>query len=221
MSKLPLCQGREWKSSLPIETIRQIQYAHALGPNQYEYHGITMWKNPFDLAIYTRLIEIEQPKLVIELGSFKGASAMWFADQMEEAGLDPNVVSVDVNPVSETYPDVTFITGDARKLAQVFDPSLIKCPHPWLVIDDADHVSTTTFLILEYFHKHLRKNDMIVVEDTIIEVLGEQHTYGGGPAQGLSLFLQRHDDEYAVQPEYCDMFGQNATWNINGYLRRL
>ena len=47
-------------------------------------HGLFTWKNHtifksvYDLAIYSMLIEELKPDVIIEIGSGKGGSAVWF-----------------------------------------------------------------------------------------------------------------------------------------------
>lgn len=53
-----------------------------IGALALTYKGLINIKTPFDLALYARLIWELQPKTILELGSFQGGSALWFADHM-------------------------------------------------------------------------------------------------------------------------------------------
>ncbi len=70
----------------------------------------------------------------------------------------------------------------------------------------------------------MRPGEYIVVEDGVIDDLfdGERAaTFEGGPRQALRDFLADRGEDYEVDTRLCDCFGVNATWNVNGYLRRV
>lgn len=125
----------------------------------YTYRGVTMQKNPIDLAIYSMLIWDMRPKTIIEIGSKDGGSAMWFADQLELFFGGGRVVSIDKQPPTLTYPDVYFMGADAKKIRE------IKIDYPCLVVEDSAHDYETTTAVLEFFDVRLRPGDYMVVED--------------------------------------------------------
>ncbi len=89
---------RRFHSSIPSAALHTIQ----AGSLKYTYKDIEMIKNPFDLALYMQLIWQEKPATILEVGSNKGGSALWFADQMSAYGLKPNVISIDsINPIPD------------------------------------------------------------------------------------------------------------------------
>ncbi len=210
--------GRSFRSAIPnaaLQTIQAGTYAHT-------YKGVTLLKNPFDLVLYTQLIWREKPATIIEIGSYKGGSALWFADQMAAFGIIPNVISIDIAPIiGVAQTGVQFLTGDAGNLAKILSPEVIdQLPRPWFVIEDSDHMPSTCRAVLDFFHRHLRRGEYIVVEDGIVTDLGETDRYQGGPSYAVSAFLQAHPDDYEIDTKCCDQFGYNFTYNINGYLRR-
>jgi cephalosporin hydroxylase len=174
------------------------------------------------LALYGRLIFAEKPATIVEIGSWTGASALWFADQMINFGLAPRVVSIDTNPVLNLYAEgVAFLRGDARSLSSVLDAALPDLPRPMLVSEDSDHMASTCLSVLEYFHQHLRQGEYLVVEDGIVIDLGVAADYEGGPSVALDAFLRRHPNDYEIDGTYCDHYGYNVTYAINGYVKRL
>lgn len=200
---------REWATALDANTINHLE----LCSQRHTYRSIPMIKNVFDLALYPRLLWETKPRTIIEIGSFYGGSAVWMADLTGGFGLDTHVYSVDINKVWAAKHDrVTFIQGSGRELENVFsDDFLAALPRPWLVIEDADHSFETTTAVLNFFHDRLRPGEYVIVEDGMTSP----------PAlQGLQQFLARHPNEYDVDPDYCDHFGKNLTWCVNGFLRR-
>lgn len=190
---------------------------------EYRYRGIPTLKNPFDLALYPRLLEQVRPHTLIEIGSFKGGSALWFAEQALALDLPTQIVSIDCNPVTElSHPRITFMLGDAHRLRlSLSDAFLAELPRPWLVIEDSDHRRETSLAVLRFFDAWLKPGEYIVVEDGILSDMRVARDYNGGPAQAIHEFLREKPDRYVIDRSYCDYFGRNVTWNVDGYLRRV
>src|SRR5207248_2403618 len=127
--------GRTFASKLPTRVLDGIQE----GTLRTMYRGIACAKSPFDLALYLQLIASLRPRTVIEIGTHRGGSALWFADMLSAHRIeDPRVVSVDIEPVAELADErLTFLRGDAKKLGEALPPELLaSCARPWLVVDD-------------------------------------------------------------------------------------
>lgn len=77
-------------------------------------------KDCLSLAIVQKLFWEEKPQTVIELGAWKGGSALWSADMLKILGVKSHVFSMDIDlslldPVAKECPDVTFIEGNSMK----------------------------------------------------------------------------------------------------------
>jgi cephalosporin hydroxylase len=201
---------RPWATALEAKLIQHFE----LLSNRHTYRGIPMVKNVFDQSIYPLLLWKLKPRTIIEVGSYYGGSAVWMADLFQAWGLPNYIYSIDVRPVTTaSHANVTFLTGSGRELGTVLsDEMLAKLPRPWMVIEDADHSYETTTAVLQFFHDRLEHEECIVVED----VLSAPPT-----AAALRDWLSRHGTDYRVDRESCDFFGQNVTWCVNGFLRRL
>jgi cephalosporin hydroxylase len=93
------------------------------GTMAYRYRGLPLQKNPFDLALYLRLLDQAWPRTLIEIGAYRGGSALWFADQASLLGLGLEVLSIDLEvPGTVTNPSVNFLQGDASELESVPRP---------------------------------------------------------------------------------------------------
>jgi len=211
--------ARSWHTSLPREVLLRIQNAL----HNYHYRGIEMLKNPFDLALYPMLLWQTRPRTIIEIGSKSGGSGLWFGDLLTNFGINGHIWSADIVPVTNvSHSRVTFLEGNGRALAGAFPDDLLKqLPRPWLVIEDADHEYETTIAVLNFFHRWLEPGEYLVVEDGIISDLSQLPEGGSGPHRALREFLTAHPEEYEVDGNYCDFFGDNVTWCTNGFLRRV
>jgi len=201
---------RRWQTSVSKEMFETIERS----AHRYTYRGYPLIKNPFDMALYSLLLWNLKPATIFEIGSYNGASALWMTDMLAAYGADAHVHSLDVVKVSGIeHPRITFHEGSGRNLSQVFPAQMIEsCQRPFLVIDDADHAYETSKAVLDHFHPHMRTDEYFVVEDGLS---------APGPRQALTEFLPAHADEWKVDSHYCDFFGYNATWCLNGFLRRV
>ncbi|GAB3380291.1 CmcI family methyltransferase [Lysobacter fragariae] len=214
--------GRPFASSIGADVFDRIQ----LGTMRTVYRNVPFFKSPFDISLYLQLLARLAPATVIEVGTKFGGSALWFADMLTAQGVaGARVVSVDIDPQARfTDPRITFLQGDAKDLGSVLTPALLRdCVRPFLVIEDSSHFYAESTATLDFFHEHLQAGDYIVVEDGIVSQLTGNHyrQYEHGPNRAVADFLERHPGAYAIDTALCDQFGHNATYNPNGWLRRL
>jgi cephalosporin hydroxylase len=207
------------RSAIDYDLLMGIQQ----GTMAYRYRGIPLLKNPFDLALYPLLLDLARPRTLIEIGSYQGGSALWFSDQGRALGLELAVVSVDREvPQNVAAPNITFIEGDADALRDALSPTFMaSLARPLLVVEDSSHLAGTTAAVLDFFDAWLKSGEYIVIEDGILTDMRVAAQYDGGPLRAIEAFLQRKPGRYAIDRDFCDYFGRNVTWNVNGYLRRL
>jgi len=166
-------------------------------PSLMRWRGIPLMKNVFDFAMYPALIAELRPRTVFEIGSGLGASALWFADNLELCGITGRIHSVDRVKVAITHPRVEYVQGDCSDPGHLFDLELLRSePHPWLVVEDAHH---NVGAVLEHFHNYLSPDDYLVVEDSDVK------------RETLRQFVGAHPGEYLVDTHFTDNFGRNAT----------
>ena len=200
------------------KTLRRIQK----GTMQHSWKGVMCNKNPFDMALYGMLLYEIKPKTIIEIGYKFGGSALWFADQANIMGLEPELLCIDIEQREKfADPRIKFMHGDGRDLSKSLPIDLLsKLDHPWLVIEDADHSFDTTLSVLKFFNRYMKTGDYIAVEDGICDTFGNQDIYDGGPNKAIYNFLEDESSMFEVDAYYCDFFGNNVTWCTNGFLRR-
>ena len=190
------------------------------GTLNYAYRGLPCLKNPFDLALYTHLLNSLKPKTIIEVGSASGGSAFWFSDQTATLGLGTRIFSLDISPPTNLSIDrVEFIQGDVYDLENSQLPEILKnSPRPLLVIEDGPHTYEGCRSALAFFHPYMRPGEYIIVEDGIVHELGLVE-YQDGPNRAITDFLVTHAANCEIDRDYCDYFGQNFTWATNGYIK--
>lgn len=203
-----------------IGTVPRLVDSIEAATHRYTHRGIAMVKNPFDLALYAKLLWDLKPRTIIEIGSWDGGSALWFRHQTILNGARAEVYSVDVKRVVDQPYGPVFIVGDANSLELVFSKNFFEneVVRPLLVVDDGSHNRDDIVAVLRFFHPHLRCGDYVVVEDGRT---ASDAAHGGGPKAALAEFLATCGDGYEIDRTYCDFFGENATWNMDGWLKRL
>ena len=217
---------REMKCDLPKSAFATISH----GKHFMSYRGLSLAKNPFDLTLYSTLFFEVQPRTVIELGAYTGASALWMADTLKTYGLDSRVIAVDIDlalidGLAKQEPSIEFRQGDCNEIESLFPAEeLAELPHPLVLIDDA-HVNVEG--VYRHFHQHaMRTGDYLIIEDTVPWIPGtfgqseDDQEWGDWKFREISRFFADEPTAYAVDRYYTDFYGYNATWNWNGFLRR-
>ncbi len=162
------------------------------------WRGIELGKSIYDFALIPMIIWEIQPASIIEIGSGEGASAIWMVDLCKTYNLPTKVYSIDIEPPSIKYLDVTFLEGDSREISNFNTENL---PHPWLIVEDA-HVEVNK--VITYFENHMHTGDYMIIEDS----------WG---KKGSKLEVP---NTLLVDAYYCDYFGINATSAMNTILRK-
>lgn len=191
------------------------------GVMRFRYRGLPCHKSPIDLAIYSEALWQLRPRTVIEIGSKAGGSALWLADQMQAFGLDATIDSIDLEPPVIEDPRITFRRGDVIELETVLaQAGLLTAPHPWFVTEDSAHSYEGCRVALEVCGRYMHAGDLLVMEDGVLDELGLSDRYQGGPNRAIAEYLAGHPEVFEIDTALCDMFGRNATYAPNGYLRR-
>ena len=89
-----------------------------------------------------------------------------------------------------------------------------------LVIEDGSHLYEDTLAALQKFSSFVSKGSYFIVEDGIVTELGMKKKFNGGPQKATREFLKANNN-FIIDRKWCDFFGPNATFNVNGYLKRI
>lgn len=189
------------------------------GHHHVTYKGIRAIRCPFDYVIYQMIINEVKPDLVIEIGTNIGGGALYIADLLDSNGIGilHTIDIVDmVDPKVKEHSRIKFFAEGWEN----YDLTLTKGYERILIIEDASHMYKDSIGILNKFHQIVSVGSYFIIEDGIINELGLEKEYEGGPLKAVREFLPIHP-EYSVDRKWCDMFGKNATFNVNGYLKKM
>ena len=146
-----------------------------------------------------------RPASILEFGSGNGSSALWMADIAQLHEFPCHIVSIDKTQVTETHPQITFVTADIGDLDAALS-GYAKTEAPRLVIEDAHvHVSD----VLARADRNLAEGDYLIIEDSV------------GKSREISDFLSERPGQYEVDTFYTDFFGRNATSCVDSILRKM
>jgi cephalosporin hydroxylase len=194
----------------------EIKFALNRKDDSQEFAGVGLRKLPSDCLALMKLLHRCRPRVVVELGSAQGGSALMIASWAEPLGLE-QIVSVDILDVPRPrHPLITFIVGDTASPEMARQVHDLVAGRPCSLILDSDHHAPHVLQELELYHDLVGPGQALIVEDTLVDVLNfRKFRAAGGPLRALNQFLPRHPD--FVQAEGIEPY---VTTNFFGYLIR-
>ena len=213
--------------SMPVEKQKEIaKLFHDLKIWQNMWFlGIPIQKNPCDLWMMQQIIYEVRPDIIVETGTFRGGSALYFAHALEGIGL-PNaqVITVDIEDAcheAATLPlwqkHVEFILGSST------DPAVVeqiqqKCRGKRvLVVLDSVHEMDHVLKELELYAPLVSPGSYLIVEDTNSD--GVPVFPGStGPTAALQAFLPTPEGQQFKQDTSRE--SMVLTFNPGGWLKR-
>ena len=180
--------------------------------------GAQALKNPLDLWIYQEIMVETQPELIVETGTYRGGSALFLASLCDL--LDRGeVVSIDVEPLREDYPQhprITYLGGrsstDPDVVAEVRERA---AGRKTLVILDSDHSQGHVEAELAVYAPLVPVGCYLIVEDSNIGRIRKDLL--PGPFEAIETFLAGFDT-FEIDREREKFL---ITFNPSGYLRRV
>jgi cephalosporin hydroxylase len=159
-----------------------------------------------------------KPDLVIEIGTNHGGTSLYIADIMDVIG-NGTVHTIDIvgraDPLVKNNPRIKLFTNGFKD----YDLNEARDFNKILVIEDGSHVYEDCIDSLNKFSGIIGLGSYYIIEDGIVSDQGRDEAFNGGPLRAIREFLKSQTN-FIVDRKYCDMFGKNATFNVNGYLKR-
>jgi cephalosporin hydroxylase len=181
--------------------------------------GHPIWQNIFDLwTIQETLYEI-QPDLLIECGTNRGGSALFYANLFDLLGKG-SVITIDVRKLQDiSHQRIMFLEGSstAPEIIEQVSMAVGRATGHVMVILDSDHSAGHVGRELSLFSRFVTPGSFILVQDGVIDLLPSLRADRPGPLHAIRDFLHSHPDFYA------DLSKSNRfliTHHPMGWLRR-
>jgi cephalosporin hydroxylase len=187
--------------------------------------GIPIQKNPCDLWMMQQIIYETKPEVIVETGTFRGGSALYFAHTLAGMGLaDSKVITVDIEDAcreATTLPlwqkHVQFILGSSTDRDVVEQISQACHGKRVLVVLDSLHERDHVLKELELYSPLVSAGSYLIVEDTNSD--GVPVFPGSvGPTAAVRAFLATPPGKLFTQD-----FSREAmvlTFNPGGWLKK-
>lgn len=193
--------------------------------NKTKWLGIDTWKSVSDMWNYQEILAELKPSLVIEFGSNRGGSALFFAHVMQRLGQPFKVLSVDINhdaldPAVLDDPDIQFVESSSAvpEIAELIQRLKDEFPGKIFAILDSNHSMDHVLAEMKLLRPLLSSGDYLLVEDSCINGHPVLPGWGPGPHEAIEAYEQEFPDDYTHDTAREQKFG--FTFAPDGFLIR-
>ena len=205
------------------------------GHHRVSYRGITAQRCPFDYVLYQMIITKIKPDLIVEIGTYEGGGALYMSDLLQLSG-GGMVHTIDIKNrinnklVLENENIKRFLNGyDGYDLDNTREFKKI------MIVDDGSHTYKDVLAALKKFSGLVARGSYYIVEDGISEQFPLAMSGGAhcdGPLKAIREFLYGREDGDTWEEKHgcqsgleidrglCDFWGENITFNVDGYLKK-
>ena len=194
---------------------------HTRGDSTYQntrWLGVRVQKCPFDLWAMQEILHETRPDVLIEMGTFKGGSALYFASLFDLMNHG-RVITVDIEdqPEKPRHPRITYLLGSSTSDQIVRSVrSLIRPGETAMLVLDSDHHRDHVLRELNLYHDLVSAGMYLIVEDTHFNGHPILPKFGPGPMEAVQEFLKTHGE--FVPDRSREKF--LMSFNYSGYLKR-
>lgn len=181
--------------------------------------GRPIWQNVLDLWTIQETIAEIRPELIIECGTNRGGSSLFYGHLLDLLGAG-KVVTIDIEKLHDLkHPRVTYLLGSstAPEIVKQVEAMAAACTGPVLVILDSDHSRDHVRRELDCYAHLVTPGSYCLVQDGVIDTLWIFRIGRPGPLPAIKDFL-RHTADFEVDERRCGRF--LITHHPRGWLRR-
>jgi cephalosporin hydroxylase len=181
--------------------------------------GHPIWQNVFDLWTIQETLAEVKPALLIETGTNRGGSALFFAHLFDLLN-NGKIITVDVQRMHTiNHARIEFLIGsslDAAILTHIRARVQTE-GGPIMVILDSDHRAPHVYKEMESYGQFVTNGSFMLVQDGVIDTLPVLQGRPG-PLVAIREFLGKHA-EFEVDKSRCERF--LISHHPMGWLRRI
>lgn len=203
--------------------------------DKVSWMGRPLWQNALDLCTIQQTIFELRPDAIIETGTNRGGSSLFYANLLDVMAGGPDqpggrVLTIDIEKLHDvSHPRVTFLLGSSveeamlRRVDEWLAGVLAARPHQSkppcvMVVLDSDHSRAHVRKELEAYARFVTPGSYMLCQDGVLDVL-PLFTKSGreGPLPAIREFVAAHS-EFEADQERCERF--IITHHPMGWLRR-
>lgn len=182
--------------------------------------GVPIWQNVFDAWTIQETLSEIRPGLLIETGTHRGGSALFYAHLMDLMDTG-RVITIDIVDKHElTHPRVRFLNGSstAPVIVEEVRREAADTEGPVMVILDGNHDRDHVAAELEIYAPLVTPGSLLLSQDGVIDQLEIFRDTRPGPLPANRAFLAAHPEfEYDRERNERFLF----THHPLGWMRRL
>ncbi len=182
--------------------------------------GNTILQNIFDLWVTQEIIFEVKPELLIECGTNKGGSSLFYANVFDLMGQG-SVITIDIEKMHNlSHPRVTYLMGSSTSpdIVDAVRHKAAACQGPVMVILDSDHSQQHVMRELECYAPMVTTGSYCLVQDGVIDTLGIFRAGRPGPLPTIDDFI-RTANHFEIDEELSKRF--IITHHPKGWLKRI
>jgi len=182
--------------------------------------GHPIWQNVLDLWTIQETIAEVKPSLLIECGTNRGGSSLFYAQLFDLMGSDAQIITIDVERLHNlSHPRITYLIGSST------DPQIVETVRqraattkgPVLVILDSDHSARHVRQELDVYTPFVTLGSYCLCQDGVIDTVRGFEGGRPGPLRAIEDFL-RQTREFEIDKQRNERF--LITHHPKGWLKR-
>ena len=214
---------------LPVEEQKRVMNMwHSLQAwDNTTFLGIPVRKNPMDLWTMQNIIAEVRPDYIVEAGTSRGGSALYWAATLDLLGLeDSRVITIDIEDNTAAASEsglwqryVEFVHSSStdqetvKSIAERVEGKTV------MVMLDSDHSADHVLQELHMYGPLVSPGSYLIVEDTHLDGVPVAPQFGPGPMTALIEYLETDGAGLYEQDLTRDSYV--LTQNPGGWLRRM
>ncbi len=182
--------------------------------------GNPIWQNVLDLWTLQEAIAEIRPAVILETGTNRGGSAMFYANLLDLLGAGGRVVTVDIERMHDlAHPRIEFLIGTSvgEEVLGKMRSAAEQAGGPVLVVLDSDHRREHVAAELELYAPLVTSGSLMLAQDGIVDAHPMFAEGRPGPGPAIAEFLSRHGEFYVDESRDRRFL---ATHHPRGWLRR-
>jgi cephalosporin hydroxylase len=181
--------------------------------------GNPVWQSVLDLWTIQEVIYDLRPALLIETGTHRGGSALFYAHLLD--AIDHGqIITIDITRLHELdHPRIRPLTGSstAPEIVELVASAAREADGPVMAILDSDHSEAHVRRELEAYGPLVTPGSLLLAQDGIIDELFMFRAGRPGPLPAIRSFLRAHPD-FTADDRLNTRFA--ASQHPCGWLRR-